>query len=94
MKRRCLDPDDKRWKDYGGRGITVDPSWLDFEIFLRDMGFAPDGKQIDRIDNDDGYYKGNCQWATLAGNSKATCARIAGSKEEVSVKHYHSGQER
>lgn len=64
MKKRCLDSTDTRWKDYGGRGITVDPTWLDFQVFLRDMGIAPPEMSIERRNNNQGYSKRNCKWAT------------------------------
>jgi len=64
MKSRCLDENSQAWKNYGGRGITVCERWLKFENFLEDMGFCPEGLEIERMDNDDGYYKENCKWAT------------------------------
>lgn len=65
MLARCFNPSKPRWKDYGGRGITVSPEWLNFENFFRDMGECPGGKSIDRFpDNDGNYELGNCRWAT------------------------------
>jgi hypothetical protein len=65
IKQRCLNPKDKRYSSYGGRGIDVDPRWISsFYHFLEDMGHAPDGLSIDRIDNDKGYWKWNCKWST------------------------------
>jgi len=72
MKERCGNPNEKRFCDYGGRGITVCERWCKFENFLADMGEIPSGKSIDRIDNDKGYSKGNCKWSdrTEQGRNK------------------------
>ncbi len=67
---RCIYPGDKRYKDYGGRGITVCKRWKKFNNFLTDMGKIPKGCQIDRIDNDGNYCKSNCRWATPKQNSR------------------------
>lgn len=64
MLTRCRNPENKGYKDYGGRGITVDPTWLKFENFYRDMGERPEGTSLDRRDNNEGYSKENCKWST------------------------------
>ena len=63
MRDRCNNPNIRCWKNYGGRGIKVCPEWTNFKVFLRDMGEAPVGQSLDRIDNDLGYFAANCRWA-------------------------------
>ncbi len=65
MKQRCLNPNAQAYKDYGARGITVCDSWKNsFANFLTDMGEAPNGMSLDRINNDLGYSPDNCRWAS------------------------------
>lgn len=83
MLRRCRNPDHPRYKDWGGRGITVCDRWLDFRNFLTDMGEKPPGLTLDRMDNDGNYEPGNCRWTTAAEqatrkrDAKLTPANIA-----------------
>ena len=64
MVQRCTNPKSPRWKDWGGRGITICKRWLIFENFLRDMGERPKGMSLDRDDNDGNYGPKNCKWST------------------------------
>lgn len=65
MRTRCLNKNADQYPDYGARGITICERWNSFENFLEDMGHRPDGTTIDRIENDKGYEKSNCQWSTM-----------------------------
>lgn len=70
---RCTNIKHKRYAEWGGRGITVCDRWRKYENFLADMGRAPSAlHSIDRMENDKGYYKDNCRWATPMEQSNNT----------------------
>ena len=67
MVSRCSDPNNKDYKNYGGRGIKVCERWREsFQNFLSDMGKRPSPKHtLDRWPNQNGNYEpSNCRWAT------------------------------
>ena len=70
MKSRCYNEKNVAFSYYGGRGIVVCGEWRDsFINFLNDMGEAPKGLTLDKIDNSKGYSKENCRWATKSEQS-------------------------
>lgn len=70
MKARCNNPKNTAYKNYGGRGINVCERWMDFNNFILDMAESyKEGLQLDRANNDLGYYVENCRWTTPRRNS-------------------------
>lgn len=76
MKARCLTKTNKKYPDYGGRGIVVCQDWVDsFEVFYKDMGPKPQDGQyytLGRKENNKGYYPENCRWETAKQQANNT----------------------
>ena len=72
IKQRCTNPHNKRFADYGGRGICIAPEWTDFEPFMVwavAHGYEA-GRQIDRIDNNGDYAPDNCRFVSPKANQR------------------------
>jgi hypothetical protein len=61
-KQRCTDPALRQYKDYGGRGIQF--RFADFNEFFAELGPRSEGMELDRINNDGHYERGNVRWTT------------------------------
>lgn len=74
MIQRMTNTNHKQFADYGGR-FDFDPHWRDFINFHADMGECPPGFQLERENNDLGYWPWNCCWAdriTQQNNRRCT----------------------
>lgn len=66
MLNRCLNKNNRNYKNYGGRGIEVCKEWLDFEKFIEDMmPTFREGLTLDRVDVNGNYNLDNCRWADI-----------------------------
>lgn len=66
MRARCNNPNNRRYRDYGGRGIKVCARWDDAAVYIADieaLGPRPSPNHtIDRTNNDGNYEPGNVRW--------------------------------
>lgn len=80
-RRRCTNPDDGSYHNYGARGIEF--RFTDFKEFFEHLGLRPnEGYTLDRIDNNRHYEIGNVRWATWSENlrNRRKCKRKRGYK--------------
>lgn len=64
MIQRCTKDSCRAYRWYGAKGIKVDPRWLDYNEFLKDMGEKPQGMTLDRKDHSKNYTAANCRWSS------------------------------
>lgn len=79
MLERCNNPKDKRYKNYGGRGIKVCEEWSKSFTSFRDWALAngyKEGLSIDRIDVNGNYEPSNCRWITMAEQANNTTRSV------------------
>lgn len=74
MHYRCENENHPQYKDYGGKGITVCDEWSmdNAEAFISwalEHGWKQ-GLEIDRIDNEKGYFPENCRFVSRKENSR------------------------
>lgn len=85
MIRRCHEPRDKKFRLYGGAGITVCDRWREsFDAFIADMGPRPPNTTLERKRSADGYGPENCVWADYfvqnANTSRNVYVEMAGER--------------
>lgn len=70
---RCYNPKDTAFHLYGGRGILVYRSWKNYFILFYDwcmLNGWKKGLEIDRRNNNKGYYPWNCRFVTRKINCR------------------------
>ena len=70
MVGRCHRVTHHAFKSYGGRGIFVCDEWRTFEKFYADMGAQPKDMPLERLNNSQGYDRGNCVWASVTEQAR------------------------
>lgn len=71
MVRRCNNPLDSGWNDYGARGISVTNEWMDVTTFISDMESSyKEGYTLERLDVNGNYCKENCIWLVKSLQAK------------------------
>lgn len=88
MVKRCTNPNIKAYGNYGARGISVCPQWLDdfncFKDWALSNGYS-DELTIDRIDNDGNYEPLNCRWDTMKEQQNNKNRKLAKRVQEVTL---------
>lgn len=71
MKARCYRVSHKSYHNYGGRGISVCEGWKNNSKGFIEWAYKNGwerGLQLDRVDNDKGYYPDNCRFVSRYKN--------------------------
>lgn len=89
LRERCRNPNNPKFKYYGGRGITFVERWDSFENFVADMGHAPPKHSLDRIDVNGNYEPSNCRWVTQQTQvrNRTNTVKVTYKGKEVPLAH-------
>lgn len=91
IMRRCHNPLDKDYENYGGRGIFVCQRWHDFINFAEDMSPRPSLEySVGRLDNDGPYDPENCRWETVVqqGRNKRSSRFVTVGNDSATVSEW------
>src|SRR3989304_6773059 len=96
MRNRCNNSNNLRYKDYGGRGITICPEWTDklngyinFRNWALSNGYQ-EGLTIDRINNNGNYTPENCRWVTSEINNQNQRTNKVNNKKVIEIRYLYS----
>ncbi|MCF8356676.1 MAG: hypothetical protein K9H48_19705 [Melioribacteraceae bacterium] len=103
MLKRITNPKNIGYKNYGGRGIDMDPKYNPlfenqgtekaFKNFLKDIGEIPEGLTLDRKNNDKGYWKENIRLVSQeVQNQNSRSATLDIKKVKQMRKDYSTGR--
>lgn len=73
MMRRCYDPSNRGFKQYGALGVKVHPAFhnkVDYANYAKALPNANIDREIDRIDTFGNYEPGNIRWVTRKENCR------------------------
>lgn len=92
MKSRCLNPNERAYKWYGGKGISVCDEWksdfAQFKNWALNNGYN-DSLTIDRIDSNKNYCPNNCRWITYKKNVERAKRRYSGVVKNMQTNEVH-----
>lgn len=88
MVQRCTNPRREKYRAYAPLGMADE--WREFATFLQDMGPRPAGTTLDRKDGTQGYFPGNCRWATPSEQAvnRARTNMVTLGEETKCAKHW------